>query len=211
MTLGTIKRFVSSQFSMPSLPAAAVFFLLPYLFWLIFQLVFGFSVNYPGTGLSVVFAAISWLLSSIVIFFLLAAFKGKAAKGKFFSAMASFSSIYAISAIAGLVIILMVHAAIPGFVPKLAELQGQGVSLGQMVSVVSALALPSREILAVIFLAVAAIILAAACLDFYVVYRIFASAKETSKFSNLVFAVIGVGGIMFIDFLFRLVLSSVAA
>jgi len=187
------KPVIESQFNKKNFGIGFGFFLLPFVLIIGAWSLFGFGVDFAGTGIAVVRELIFWVLASLLIYLLLMAFKGKEVQGKFSSIMAAFPVIYFVNFIAALSAILLVFISIPGFFEKIASLQGLNPSFEELVSVISSMALPSQEIMLLIWLVLGLIGVFAFLINFSVFYRIGNLVKKTSVFSNLIFVIVFIG------------------
>ena len=202
-----LRSLVESQFTGSRLGRAVLFFLLPTILWAVFSLAFALAINPQGLALSIGLGLLSWVAISLALFVLVRLFKGKDAKVRFSSVLAAFSVNYLIAAVAGLFVIALIFVSFPGFFQKVSSLQGQDLTQEQMASVVSSLALPGDAMFFIIFAAISLILLGAGIACVAVLYRIGSLAKETSRFSNLVFAVLSLGIIIGVDYALRAILG----
>ncbi len=204
-----LRSLVESQFNGARLGRAVLFFLLPTILWAVFSLAFGLAINVQGLALSIGLGALSWIAVSLALFVLVRLFKGKDSKVRFSSVLAAFSVNYLIAAIAGLLAIALIFITVPGFFQKLSFLQGQSLTTEQMASVVGSLALPGDAVFLAVFAIIFLILIGAGIACVAVLYRIGSLAKETSRFSNLVFAVLSLGIIIGVDYTLRAIIGLV--
>jgi len=188
-----VSNIVKSQFENKRIGRGILFFALPFILILLIWLIFGFSIDFVGLVLGIVRDAVYWVLASVLMYIVMIAFKGGAVGKKFSSILASFSTIYLVTFIAGLLMFLLIFVAIPGFFQKVTSLQGVDITFDQLVSVISSLALPSQEIMLVMWFILGLIALGAVLMNFYVFYQIGNLVKKTTIFSNLVFVVVFIG------------------
>ena len=203
-----LRGLVEAQFNGSHVGRAVVFFLIPTILWVAFSSVFGFKIDAPALGLSVGLGLLSWLVMSGLLVVLIKLFKGRDANAKFSSILCAFSVNYLIAAVSGLLIIGIIFVAIPGLFQKVSSLQGQEVDFEQMVSVVGSLALPSDIVVLGVFALTGIIALIASLTGVYVIYRIGSLARETSRFSNLVFTAIALGLMIAADYALRAITGS---
>lgn len=205
-----LKALVETQFNGARLGLSVLFFLLPTILWSAFLLAFGFTLNWQGIGLSVALGAVNWAAVSFVLL-LLKAFKGRGSKAGFSQVLSALSVNYLIAAAVGLIVFLLVFISVPGFLEKVSSLQGKDVTQQEMVSVVESLALPSDVVLLVVFALIGLVVLAGWIAGVYVLYRIGQLARETSRFSNWVFTVLGMGLTLAVHYALQLVLGYLLA
>ncbi|MCR4335847.1 MAG: hypothetical protein NUV57_04900 [archaeon] len=187
------KPIIESQFSKKNIGLGFVFFLLPFILIIGVWALFGFWVDFAGIGISILRELLYWVLASVLIYILLMAFKGKAVQGKFSSIMSAFPIIYLVNFIAAISAIVVIFVTIPGFFEKIASLQGLNPSFEELISVISSLALPSQEIMLLIWLVLGLIGLCAFLITFSVFYKIGNLVKKTTVFSNLIFVIVFIG------------------
>ena len=123
--------------------------------------------------------------------------------------LSAFSCVYIVSAIAGLLVFGLLFLSMPGLFEKISSLQNSFVTISRMVQEIQSLALPASGVMLLITIASLAIIGLGLIIGFYIIYRIFASVKETSRFSNLVFACISLGLMLVADLILRVILSAI--
>tara|TARA_Y100000310_G_scaffold345709_1_gene468631 strand:- start:35911 stop:36543 length:633 start_codon:yes stop_codon:yes gene_type:complete len=201
--LRIFKPIIESQFNNKSTGLGFIFFLLPFILIIAVWALFGFVVDFGGVGIAIVRELLYWIFATVLIYLLLMAFKGKEVKGKFSSIMAAFPVIYLVNFLAALSAVIVVFITIPGFFEKIASLQGLNPSFEELVSVISSLALPSQEIMLVIWLVLGLIGVFTFLINFSVFYRIGNLVKKTSIFSNLIFVIVFMG----ISYLLNVLLS----
>ncbi|VVB99634.1 Uncharacterised protein [uncultured archaeon] len=203
------RSLIDSQFRKPSIPLAFLFFLLPTVLSLAFFSFVGLSIDFAKVLLSTGLGLVAWLLSSAVIYLMLLLFKGSDSKASFAGAMSAFSVNFLIIAVVGALVIASVFAAIPGFFEKVASLQGQGASLDEVAAALQPILDSSSQAMLPLSMFLAVVLFAGIFAGIYVIYRIGRLAKETSSFSNAMFAVVSIGLMMFADFVLRLVVQMI--
>lgn len=186
--MNPLAGLVQSQFENRGLVLAAVFFILQFALLAIVRVSLGSALG-SGFGLIIVRELVSWILLSIAIYILLRAFKGASAKGRFTSVMASYSVVYLVIFVAALLFTLLNYVVLgQGFLQSFSSIGPD--SLENLPEMVASSQLPAEGTLT-IYLALSLLIgVAALLLTIYVVYAIGQSAKKTSSFSNLIFAVV---------------------
>ena len=133
LVIAMIKEAVKSQVEKSNVPLAILFFLSPTLLWIAFLALFGFRINGQGLAVSTALGAVSWVISSAVIYLVLVIVKGKAAKGKFVGVLSAFSCVYIVSAIAGLLVFGLLFLSMPGLFEKISSLQNSFFTIIRMV------------------------------------------------------------------------------
>ena len=191
--MGLIKPIVDSQFEKASLGLGFVFFLLPFILLAGISMFIGTGVNAIELLLAITKELVFWILASVVLFILLIAFKGKEANGKFKNVMAAFSSIYLVSFALSFLSYLLVYIFIPGFFQKILSLKAKSPNFDEIVSSIGSMALPSQEILILLFVLLLGIGIVAVLLGLYVIYRTGTLVRKTSAFSNSVFVIVFLG------------------
>ena len=191
--LKILSPIIDSQFNESKVGKGILFFLLPFLLLLGFSLFIGINVNFVELLLAIVKEFAYWIFASIVLFVLLIAFKGKEVHGKFSSIMAGFSVTFLVNFVMALLSFLVVFLAIPNFFRKIATLQGKELSFEQILSVINSMAMPSQEIVIILFILLLAIGIIAVISNLFVVYKIGNLVRKTTAFSNWVFVIVYFG------------------
>lgn len=205
--MNPLHGLVESQFRKPNLLLALVFVVSPFLYSILFSIVFGFEANYTQLGIAMLRALAFWVLAGLLMYVLLTAFKGRETKGKFRSIISVLSINSLITTVVSALFTVIIFVAIPGFIQKIASLQGKYVAFDQMLAVVKSLALPSTPVLLLMAFIMLVVGVASIAAVVYVLYKTGQMVKRTGPFSNIVFVVVFSVLSFMLDFAISLILS----
>ncbi len=183
--MNPVGKLVKSQFEAPRLGVALAFFLLPFILQLFFSFIFGSGIDLASFFVrALVPALLSWLVSAAILYILLLGFKGKAASGKFFPALAGLSVFNLVYFFALLIMSVLFFFAVPQL------FQNKGMTSYEVFNAVYSIASQPQAIHWVVLIAGLLIGLGVAFSYLYIAAKISRLAKETSAFSDSLVAVI---------------------
>ena len=187
-----VGKLVEKMFKKKQTGLAVLFFILPFVFFLLSVLFLG-AFNLVPFVLSVVVEFAYWILASALMFVLFIAFKGKEAHGKFVNIFSAISVTYLVQTVASVLFLVIVIIGIPGFLPVIMDsphYQTIDEARQYLSDNQGALLVPDGVGFLVILFAAGTVAFALLLANLQVFYSIAQSVRKTGFFSNLVFILV---------------------
>jgi len=201
-----LKNIVAKQYNSKNIGLGIIFFLLPLLITLALKL-FLSSFNPLDFVITAVKEGLFWIISSLLLFVLFFAFKGKDVSGKFMNIFSAFSVTFLVQFIFSILAGILMLILLPGFV-SVALNKNVPVDTDSVSSALASSGVPTGIGLTITLLVFVFIFLAAVVAMLYIILQISQSVRKTTMFSNLVLLVVFIALSIFLrailDFVFVL-------
>ncbi|PIN84752.1 MAG: hypothetical protein COV47_05790 [Candidatus Diapherotrites archaeon CG11_big_fil_rev_8_21_14_0_20_37_9] len=183
-----LKNIVAKQYNSKNIGLGIIFFLLPLLITLALKL-FLSSFNPLDFVITAVKEGLFWIISSLLLFVLFFAFKGKDVSGKFMNIFSAFSVTFLVQFIFSILAGILMLILLPGFV-SVALNKNVPVDTDSVSSALASSGVPTGIGLTITLLVFVFIFLAAVVAMLYIILQISQSVRKTTMFSNLVLLVV---------------------